>query len=59
MTIEIKDKKEIDLILQDILYTPGLHSNLISILRICNMSINVVFGTNNVVARLDDEYTAI
>ena len=59
MTIEIKDKKEIDLILQDILYTPELHSNLISILKICNMSINVVFGTNNVVARLDDEYTAI
>ena len=34
MYIEI-DKQKVDLILQDVLHTPKLHSNLILILRIC------------------------
>lgn len=59
MTIKVEDGKKMNLIFQDILYTSELCSNLISILKICNMSLNVVFSINDVVARLDNRHTAI
>jgi len=59
MTMEVGDEKEMDLTFQDVLYTSELCSNLILISNICNMSLNVVFSTNDVVARLDDGHIAI
>jgi len=59
MTIEVEDGKEIGLTLQYVLHTPGLYSNLISIPKIYNMGLNVVFDTNDVVTRLDNRCTVI
>jgi len=39
ITIEIKDGKIIDFILRDMLHTPGLHLNLISILKIAILEV--------------------
>jgi len=39
--IEIKDKKESTSHFKNVLHTPGLHSNLISILKTCNLGLGV------------------
>ena len=59
MMIEIEDEKKIDLTLQDVLHIPELWSNLISILKICNICLNMYFGIDDIVARFNDGYIAI
>jgi len=59
MAIEVENKRVVDLTLQDVLYTPGLHSNLISILKVCGLGLDVWFGETNVVAKFNDGHTAI
>jgi len=41
MTIEVENGRVVDLTLWNILYTPGLHSNLISILKIYGLGLDV------------------
>jgi len=59
ITIEIENGKIIDLILRDMLYTPGLHSNLIFILKICKLSLDVIFGVEDMIAKFKDRKIAI
>jgi len=45
--IKIENKKEIDLILYNVLHIPKLYSHLISILKICSLELKVHFRTKN------------
>jgi len=57
--IKIENGKEIDLILCNVLYIPKLHSNLISILKICSLELKVHFRIKNVIINFNNERTAI
>ena len=57
--IEIQKRRIINLNLHNVLYTLGLHFNLISILKTCNLGLEVYFGTDNIVAKFDDNQVVI
>jgi len=54
MTIEVENRRMIDLTLYNVLHTLGLHSNLISILKICNLGLEVHFRTDDIIAKFDN-----
>jgi len=51
MVIKIGEENVIDLILQNMLHTPGLYPNLIFIPKICGLRLDIVFGVDNVIVR--------
>ena len=59
MTIEVENGRMIDLTLHNTLHTPDFHSNLISILKICNLGLQVYFETDDIVAKFDNGRVAI
>jgi len=56
--IEI-DKQKVNLILQNVLHIPELHSNLISIPRVCSQGLNIIFGLNAVTTQFSNGCVAI
>ena len=59
MITEIENRRVVDLILQNILYTPDLHSNFILILEVCKLGLDVGFGENNIIAKFNNGDTII
>lgn len=59
MAIKVGNKRVVDLALQNVLYTLDLYSNFISILKVCELDLDVQFGKNNVVAKFNNEHTTI
>jgi len=59
MAIEVENRRVVDLTLWDVLHTPGLHSNLISIPKVCRLGLDVQFGEKDVVAKFSDGCTTI
>ena len=59
IAVKIMNRKIIDLTLYNILYTPDLHSNLISIYKICRLGLAVTFGENKVITSFDNNRMAI
>ena len=55
LAVEMTDRRIIYLILHDVLYIPGLYSNLILIPKICSLGLAVIFSKNNVITSFSDE----
>lgn len=59
LAVKIANRKIINLILYDVLHTPSLHFNLISILKICRLGLTMIFSKNNIVISFSNERIAI
>jgi len=59
IVVEIVNRKIIDPTLHNVLHIPDLHSNLISISKICRLGLAITFGENKVIASLSNDRIAI
>jgi len=55
----VTNRRIIDLTLCDVLHIPDLHSNLISIPKICGLDLVITFSKNNVIASFSDRRMVI
>ena len=54
IVVEVVNRRIIDPTLHNVLHIPDLHSNLISISKICRLGLAIIFGKNEVIASLSN-----
>ena len=59
LVVKVANRKIINLTLHNVLYIPSLHFNLISILKICRLSLAMIFSKNNIVISFSNKRIAI
>jgi len=59
LAVKVANRKMINLILHNVLYTSSFHSNFISILKICRLGLVVIFSKNKIVMSFSNGRIAI